>query len=42
MSSDILTRRPAHSRLLSLIVVTVRGFLCIACSSSLVRILQQL
>jgi hypothetical protein len=37
LSSDILTLWPAHSSLLTFIVVKIFGFLHIACNSSLVR-----
>ena len=37
LSSDVLSRLPAHSSLLTFIVVTVFGFLYITCNSSLVK-----
>jgi hypothetical protein len=39
LSSDILTRWPAHSKLRTFIVIKIFGFLYKACSWSLVRIL---
>jgi len=40
LSSDILSRRPAHLSLLSVTVVTIFGFIYITCNSSLVWIFQ--